>query len=166
MFGAGSREDRPANSARHLPAVTLPQGLRRVRPMLWILPQTIELEPIGRPQSCCVNLSLKPANAGCRSYERCNSLLPAGSESSLNPDRHEGARNGPCFRHRGRQVSEALRTCFDVRIVRVKSVGPHKGGCFPTEPHGFPEGRTGGTALSILWQNPRSGREIEEMLMA
>jgi hypothetical protein len=35
------------------------------------LPQTIELEPIGQPQSCCVNLSLKPANAGFRSYERC-----------------------------------------------------------------------------------------------
>jgi quinol monooxygenase YgiN len=28
-----------------------------------MLPRTIELEPIGRPQSCCVNLSLKPANA-------------------------------------------------------------------------------------------------------
>ena len=47
-----------------------------------MLPRTIELEPIGRPQSCCVNLSLKPANAGCVAHqERCNSLAAGRSRT-------------------------------------------------------------------------------------
>jgi hypothetical protein len=46
------------------------------------LPRTIELEPIGRPQSCCVNLSLKPANA-----EQFFSYR-AGSETNPQPGRH------------------------------------------------------------------------------
>jgi hypothetical protein len=91
----------------------------------------------------------------------------AGSEASLNPPtgkrEHETVR---AFRQGEGRVSEALRTCFNVRVVRVKSVGPHKGRCFPTEPLWPPGGADRGTALLILWQNPRSGREIEEMLMA
>src|ERR1700733_751959 len=60
-----------------------------------MLPRTIELEPIGRPQSCCVNLSLKPTNAG--QFFSCG----AGSDSTHNPGRRERARKGPCFRQGG-----------------------------------------------------------------
>jgi hypothetical protein len=108
-----------------------------------MLPRTIELEPIGRPQSCCVNLSLKPANAGCVAHqERCN-FLAAGPDRTQthNPGRRDGARNGLCFRQGGGVDLQGAPNPVSTFACACKSVARTRRMLIRTRQ--VPEGRTG-----------------------